>query len=84
MDTVLEIVLIVVVVAKETCRYLVFLEHGHESRYVRIVALAAFDGRHRRMVRSYEAEVRGLAVPQILLQPTALLAPEHISRGVAG
>src|SRR5262249_31011612 len=49
-DEAFQIVLVVVIVAKESGGNFVLLQHGHESDHVQIVALAAGHGGHWRMV----------------------------------
>src|SRR5579864_9083148 len=74
-NSVLQIVLIVVVVAEEPCRQVFFLEQRNQRGHLRIITLAPRDRRYRRMVRYHEAEIRLLALSEVFFEPPYLLVP---------
>src|SRR5262249_22850107 len=59
-NTVFQIVLVIVVMSEKSSRHVIFLEHGDECSDVRIITLASRHCRKRRMMRYHESETRFL------------------------
>src|SRR5580704_4222559 len=71
-------VLVVVVMAKESRRNFVFLEDRLQCGHLLILALPAFYRGLGRMMRHYKPEIQVLRIPQVGFQPARLFLPESI------